>query len=121
MEEFLESEIMWPRNHHYYYHDNQQQMGINEIPKKKHSISSSLPINISPTNRSWASYSDSDESDEFEDEDQEMVPPHILVARRIARKTTTFSVCTGNGRTLKGRDLSKVRNSILRMTGFLET
>ncbi|URD94428.1 hypothetical protein MUK42_31181 [Musa troglodytarum] len=31
-----------------------------------------------------------------------------------------FSVCIGNDRALKGRDLSRVRNSILHMTGFLE-
>ncbi|XP_019162008.1 PREDICTED: uncharacterized protein LOC109158576 [Ipomoea nil] len=51
----------------------------------------------------------------------EMVPPHVITGRRIAGKMMAFSVCTGNGRTLKGRDLSQVRNSVLRMTGFLET
>ncbi|XP_058761381.1 protein S40-1-like [Vicia villosa] len=55
---------------------------------------------------------------EFEDE-EEMVPPHVIMARRLAGKMT-FSMCFGNGRTLKGRDLSRVRNSILRMTGFIE-
>lgn len=55
-----------------------------------------------------------------DEEDDEMVPPHVMAERRLAGKMA-FSVCTGNGRTLKGRDLSRVRNSILRMTGFLET
>ncbi|GFP96796.1 hypothetical protein PHJA_001823700 [Phtheirospermum japonicum] len=54
-------------------------------------------------------------------DDGEMVPPHVIVGRRVAAKTMAFSVCTGIGRTLKGRDLSEVRNSVLRMTGFLET
>ncbi|XP_073030876.1 protein S40-1-like [Primulina eburnea] len=54
-------------------------------------------------------------------DDGEMVPPHIIIGRRVAGKMMSFSVCTGNGRTLKGRDLSEVRNSILRKTGFLET
>ncbi|KAF9620605.1 hypothetical protein IFM89_013631 [Coptis chinensis] len=117
---------MWPSQHNhrqYYYHNNQ--LVRNDNPKKKNMSSGSSPINIqgnATSSRSWSSYSDSsDESDQFEDEDQEMVPPHVLVARRNARKSTAFSVCTGNGRTLKGRDLSKVRNSVLRMTGFLET
>ncbi|PPR85568.1 hypothetical protein GOBAR_AA35123 [Gossypium barbadense] len=62
---------------------------------------------------------DFEEEDEDDMEEGEMVPPHVILGRRIAGKMA-FSVCTGNGRTLKGRDLSQVRNSILRMTGFLE-
>ncbi|CAJ2658733.1 hypothetical protein L195_g036238 [Trifolium pratense] len=54
----------------------------------------------------------------YEDE-EEMVPPHVIMARRLAEKMT-YSMCYGNGRTLKGRDLSRVRNSVLRMTGFIE-
>ena len=43
------------------------------------------------------------------------VPPHELLARtRIA----SFSVHEGIGRTLKGRDLSRVRNAIWEKTGF---
>ncbi|OMO82802.1 Senescence regulator [Corchorus olitorius] len=60
-----------------------------------------------------------DDFEEEEDDEGEIVPPHVILGRRIAGKMA-FSVCTGNGRTLKGRDLSQVRNSILRMTGFLE-
>ncbi|XP_031483439.1 uncharacterized protein LOC116252935 [Nymphaea colorata] len=44
-----------------------------------------------------------------------MIPPHELVARvRMA----SFSVHQGVGRTLKGRDLSRVRNAIWKQTGF---
>jgi hypothetical protein len=46
----------------------------------------------------------------------EVEPPHVLMARRRA----VFSVCSGQGRTLKGRDLTRVRDSVLRMTGFIE-
>lgn len=60
-----------------------------------------------------------DESYDYDD-DGEMVPPHVIVGRRIAGKIA-FSVCFGIGRTLKGRDLREVRNSILRLTGFLES
>ncbi|KAI4298193.1 hypothetical protein L6164_031781 [Bauhinia variegata] len=76
-------------------------------------IANSLPVNIPDT--IFRSVDSGDNSEE----DEEMVPPHVIVGRRIAGKMA-FSVCTGNGRTLKGRDLSRVRNSILRMTGFLE-
>ncbi|KAE8728732.1 Pentatricopeptide repeat superfamily protein [Hibiscus syriacus] len=80
---------------------------------------SSLPVNI-PRHHGGAAFHCGGEAVEFEEyDDGEMEPPHAVIARRIARKMA-FSVCTGNGRTLKGRDLSKVRNSVLRMTGFLE-
>lgn len=63
---------------------------------------------------SWAIHDD--------DEDDEMVPPHELVAKRLARtQISSFSMCEGIGRTLKGRDLSKTRNAVLTKTGFLES
>ncbi|CAN8246276.1 unnamed protein product [Cochlearia groenlandica] len=56
-----------------------------------------------------------------DDGDGCMVPPHEWVARKLARtKISSFSMCEGIGRTLKGRDLSKVRNAVLSKTGFLE-
>lgn len=61
-----------------------------------------------------ARYDDDDDGDV-------MVPPHEWIARKLARsQISSFSVCEGIGRTLKGRDLSKVRNAILTKTGFLE-
>ncbi|CAO2194574.1 unnamed protein product [Urochloa humidicola] len=50
----------------------------------------------------------------------EAVPPHVLLARRRAAAAAS-SVCSGQGRTLKGRDLRRVRDSVLRMTGFIES
>ncbi|KAF3552415.1 hypothetical protein DY000_02008926 [Brassica cretica] len=76
-------------------------------------FSSSLPVNI-PGRR----YSEDEEYSE--DGGRRMVPPHLIVGRRIESGQMAFSVCTGQGRTLKGRDLSRVRNSVLRLTGFLE-
>ena len=59
--------------------------------------------------------------EEEEEEEDVMVPPHEWIARKLARtQISSFSVCEGIGRTLKGRDLSKVRNAILTKTGFLE-
>uniref|UniRef100_A0ACD5WQW4 Uncharacterized protein n=1 Tax=Avena sativa TaxID=4498 RepID=A0ACD5WQW4_AVESA len=58
---------------------------------------------------------ESEEEDEGDGE--EMVPPHVVTARRHARSS---SVLEGAGRTLKGRDLRRVRNAVLRQTGFLD-
>ncbi|OAY74218.1 hypothetical protein ACMD2_08689 [Ananas comosus] len=57
------------------------------------------------------------EEDGEEEEEGEMVPPHVIVARSHA---TRLSVLEGAGRTLKGRDLRRVRNAVLRKTGFLD-
>ncbi|KAF8077167.1 hypothetical protein N665_1058s0004 [Sinapis alba] len=60
-----------------------------------------------------------DEDDD--DDDGCMVPPHEWVARKLAKtQISSFSMCEGVGRTLKGRDLSKMRNAVLTKTGFLE-
>ncbi|KAK4278449.1 hypothetical protein QN277_016294 [Acacia crassicarpa] len=69
---------------------------------------------------------DNDEGDEDEDENGDefdsKLPPHEFIARRLARShISSFSVVEGVGRTLKGRDLSKVRNAVLSKTGFLES
>ncbi|KAK9938548.1 hypothetical protein M0R45_015278 [Rubus argutus] len=84
-------------------------------------------------NRSW--HNDCDDADDDEvgnggDEDEEeeeddydsREPPHEFIARKLARsQISSFSVFEGAGRTLKGRDLSKVRNAVLSKTGFLES
>ncbi|KAH7843038.1 hypothetical protein Vadar_012032 [Vaccinium darrowii] len=58
---------------------------------------------------------------EDEDDDGKTMPPHEWMAKKLARSNTfSFSVCEGAGRTLKGRDLSRVRNTVLTKTGFLE-
>ncbi|KAK6775799.1 hypothetical protein RDI58_026800 [Solanum bulbocastanum] len=66
------------------------------------------------------SYSGSVEEDEDCD-DIEMLPPHEYLAKRVARsQIDPPSMCEDVGRTLKGRDLSRMRNAILTKTGFLE-
>ncbi|XP_047179799.1 uncharacterized protein LOC124846565 [Vigna umbellata] len=64
----------------------------------------------------------SDDEEEEDDEYDTKLPPHEFIARRLARsQISSFSVFEGVGRTLKGRDLSKVRNAVLTKTGFLES
>ncbi|KAL6341628.1 hypothetical protein AAG906_032749 [Vitis piasezkii] len=63
---------------------------------------------------------DDDDDDEDDDGDSSSrVPPHEFLARQFARtRIASFSVYEGIGRTLKGRDLSRVRNAIWEKTGF---
>lgn len=132
LKELQESDVIFPDHHHVHHHNNNntcfdyQEMNHHNSRVSRNSNSSkdynkrmanSLPVNI-PGSIFHHGNNNSFEDDEREGE--EMVPPHVITRRRVEGKMA-FSVCTGNGRTLKGRDLSKVRNSILRMTGFLET
>ncbi|KAJ9178122.1 hypothetical protein P3X46_010032 [Hevea brasiliensis] len=66
---------------------------------------------------------DDDDDDDVDGEDYfdggARVPPHEFLARQLARtRIASFSVHEGVGRTLKGRDLSRVRNAIWEKTGF---
>lgn len=56
----------------------------------------------------------------YDDDDGEWVPPHEYLAREYAKsgRSMTNSVVEGVGRTLKGRDLSRVRNAVWSQTGF---
>ncbi|EPS62644.1 hypothetical protein M569_12146, partial [Genlisea aurea] len=59
------------------------------------------------------------DGEDVEDVDygEEKLPPHEFLARA---RITSFSVHEGIGRTLKGRDLRRVRNAIWQKTGFLD-
>lgn len=58
-----------------------------------------------------------DQEGEDDDDDELVVPPHEMAARRAA---AAASVMEGAGRTLKGRDLRRMRNAVWRTTGFLD-
>ncbi|KAK8953951.1 hypothetical protein KSP39_PZI001975 [Platanthera zijinensis] len=53
-----------------------------------------------------------------EAEAEEWVPPHEYVARVHGKTAVATSVFEGVGRTLKGRDLSRVRDTVWSQTGF---
>ncbi|KAL8496649.1 hypothetical protein ACS0TY_020370 [Phlomoides rotata] len=62
---------------------------------------------------------ESDDDYEEDAEEGDRIPPHEFLARQLARtRIASFSVHEGIGRTLKGRDLSRVRNAIWQKTGF---
>ncbi|KAI3722019.1 hypothetical protein L2E82_33042 [Cichorium intybus] len=84
---------------------------------------SSLPVNVPD----WSKIlkedyrenrrrdSDDDDLDDDYNWAGDRIPPHELLART---RMASFSVHEGIGRTLKGRDLSRVRNAIWEKTGF---
>ncbi|XP_052186684.1 uncharacterized protein LOC127797642 [Diospyros lotus] len=79
----------------------------------------SLPVNIPDWSRilkeDYKEGRRRDSDDDLGDGGEDWIPPHEFLARtRIA----SFSVHEGIGRTLKGRDLSRVRNAIWQKTGF---
>ncbi|KAG6525635.1 uncharacterized protein LOC122046974 [Zingiber officinale] len=102
-------------------------------PKPEYSLSTpsgrahqahSLPVNVPVVPRRMRRFEmeESGVVDDGDGDDNEMMPPHEIVARSSGRGSpkTTFSVLEGAGRTLKGRDLRRVRDAVLRQTGFLD-
>lgn len=82
-------------------------------------MATSAPVNVPDWSKiyrvnSVESLHDSD--DGVDDHDTEMVPPHEYLAR--SRNSNAHSVFEGVGRTLKGRDLSRVRDAVWSQTGF---
>ncbi|KAK1326192.1 hypothetical protein QJS10_CPA01g00899 [Acorus calamus] len=55
-----------------------------------------------------------------QDQDEGVVPPHEYAAREYAKSggLVATSVLEGAGRTLKGRDMSRVRDAVWSQTGF---
>ncbi|CAK8576232.1 unnamed protein product [Lathyrus sativus] len=82
----------------------------------------SVPVNVPDWSKilgdeyrnSYAKRSGVEEEEEEEDENG-WLPPHEFLARKRA---ASLSVQEGVGRTLKGRDLSRLRNAIWAKTGF---
>ena len=90
-----------------------------EMPRRGHRLATSVPMNTPDWNKivrvgSVESYHDSD--DGFDEHDLGKVPPHEYLAR--SRSKTATSVFEGLGRTLKGRDMSRVRDAVWSQTGF---
>ncbi|KAL3627478.1 hypothetical protein CASFOL_028842 [Castilleja foliolosa] len=55
------------------------------------------------------------------DEDDDHLAPHEILSKRYYKNRAAYSMCEGAGRTLKGRDLRKFRNTVLFLTGYIET
>ncbi|CAI9087193.1 OLC1v1021207C1 [Oldenlandia corymbosa var. corymbosa] len=97
--------------------------GLSPLPRGQRQMATSAPVNVPDWSKiyrvdSVESLHDSD--DGADDPDSEWVPPHEYLAREYARsrQTAANSVFEGVGRTLKGRDLSRVRDAVWSQTGF---
>lgn len=93
-----------------------------ESPRGCH-MACSAPVNVPDWSKiyrvdSVESFHDSD--DGVDDHELNMFPPHEYLARGYgrSRKSVTDSVFEGVGRTLKGRDMSRVRDAVWSQTGF---
>ncbi|KAF5729048.1 hypothetical protein HS088_TW21G01205 [Tripterygium wilfordii] len=93
-------------------------------PHGGHQMATSAPVNVPDWSKiyrvdSVESLPDSVENNNnnsMDERDSEMVPPHEYLAR--SRKSSGMSVFEGVGRTLKGRDLRRVRDAVWSQTGF---
>lgn len=88
----------------------------NSLPKFHQSAPVNVPLWQKKSTGPLGGFDRFDEVDDELLEDQVMVPPHVMVAQ----SHVTFSVFEGVGRTLKGRDLRRVRNAVFQQTGFLD-
>ncbi|CAN7109437.1 uncharacterized protein LOC103859632 [Brassica rapa] len=91
----------------------------NDGRRKKH-VASSAPVKVPD----WSEISKEEESIESSHNDNasdvgdgEMVPPHEYVARS-RNGDGSSSMFLGVGRTLKGRDMRRVRDAVWSQTGF---
>ncbi|KAI9127668.1 hypothetical protein K1719_000661 [Acacia pycnantha] len=88
-----------------------------------HHMATSAPVNVPDWSKILRvnSVESMHEVDDGSDENEsEMVPPHEYLAREYARsrKMASNSVFEGVGRTLKGRDMRRVRDAVWSQTGF---
>lgn len=127
MEELYEPELLWPES---FEGPGACDGREEETVSNRQSTSTSTttaPMNI-PSGRygvaplNYHRSSDVKEEEEKDEEEAVVVPPHVLVSRRriATGDMAAFFKCSGDGRTLKGRDLRHFRNTVLRLTGFLE-
>ncbi|KAL2341279.1 hypothetical protein Fmac_009219 [Flemingia macrophylla] len=87
-------------------------------PPRVRRVASSAPVNVPDWSKILRvdSVESLNEAADEEDDDSEIVPPHEYLAR--SQKMVANSVFEGVGRTLKGRDLSRVRDAVWSQTGF---
>ncbi|XP_047968501.1 uncharacterized protein LOC125212383 [Salvia hispanica] len=102
-------------------HQIRAREGMGESPRGCH-VAASAPVNVPDWSKIYRvdSVESLHDSDDGLIDDSEVVPPHEYLARQYAssRKTAANSVFEGVGRTLKGRDLSRVRDAVWSQTGF---
>ncbi|KAM0910893.1 hypothetical protein ACQ4PT_013861 [Festuca glaucescens] len=129
-EELSEREVLWPEERHGAPASTLGFSSSSLAPavSRSHLPSSagycSRPVDIPRAARLPRGRADPAADDEEEEADDgcsgAMVPPHLMVSRRRSdgEAAVAFSLRSGPGRAR--RDLSHLRHSVLRMTGFIE-
>ncbi|KAJ8633370.1 hypothetical protein MRB53_026706 [Persea americana] len=87
------------------------------FPKPKVSSSISIHTRQSPWKLNFFSLESNGYHDS--DDEEEWVPPHVIVARRSAAQMR-FSGCYGTGRTIGWRQMTSLRDTVHRLTGYIE-
>ncbi|WOK95713.1 hypothetical protein Cni_G04420 [Canna indica] len=116
MEEFQEAEILWPAADHSQEEESLDVAGElrqHRSPcRARRKASSSNPISI-PSRAQSSHVKKYENKDSVTD--QGIIPPHV-----VAADEKMMNVKMGEEYVLKGRELVRLRNYVLRMTGFLE-
>ncbi|XP_078440044.1 protein S40-4-like [Wolffia australiana] len=89
--------------------------------RRRAAVPASLPVNIPDWSKILREEAAAAQRRFGEDswDGEEVVPPHEYLWKKRAG-AASFSVHEGVGRTLKGRDLSRVRNDVWRQIGFVD-
>lgn len=99
-------------------HQIRAQDSMAESPRGRH-LAASAPVNVPDWSKIYRvdSVDSLHDSDDGFIDDSQLIPPHEYLARQY-RQMAANSVFEGVGRTLKGRDLSRVRDAVWSQTGF---
>ncbi|URD85755.1 hypothetical protein MUK42_27986 [Musa troglodytarum] len=94
-------------------------LALEDAWRHRVSSSSSAPVDVPAWSRSLRSGSEGPlpDREEGEEVDEGWLPPHEYLARAQGKSMAT-SVFEGVGRTLKGRDMSRLRDTVWSQTGF---
>ncbi|KAL0693794.1 hypothetical protein Bca4012_060974 [Brassica carinata] len=99
--------------------------GVGEGGKVLRSLASSAPVNVPDWSKIYRVnlVESTHELDDDDEEEPGMMPPHEYLAKSQARRSRKMggsgaSLFEGVGRTLKGRELRRVRDAIWSQTGF---
>ncbi|KAK1304510.1 hypothetical protein QJS10_CPB11g01335 [Acorus calamus] len=125
------------QDHHHYHQGDRRQVGglsltfeeANDSTRVHHirwhggpvPVPASVPMRVPE----WTGFNQVDSVELTQDfmdqgQDEGVVPPHEYAAREYAKSggLVAMSVLEGAGRTLKGRDMSRVRDAVWSQTGF---
>lgn len=121
--DLAEDEVFWPASDSFWWSrpdpDSFRREGEVDrcAPPRRPAAASSAPV-VVPV---WPSFLRDGpalwEETEKEEEEGRWMPPHEYLARAKGRSSST-SVLEGTGRTLKGRDVIRVRDAVWSRTGF---